>query len=52
MGTALGKVELLELISEALQINRGRHKDWSSVGRSEPVRLGNCYAELAAARSK
>jgi hypothetical protein len=26
MGIALGKVELLELISEALQINEGRHK--------------------------
>jgi hypothetical protein len=26
MGIALGKVELLELISEALQIDRGRHK--------------------------
>ena len=52
MGIALGKVELLELISEALQIDRGRHKDWASVGRSEPVILRNCYTELATARSK
>jgi hypothetical protein len=26
MGITLGKVELLELISEALQIDRGRHR--------------------------
>ena len=39
MGIALGKVELLEVISEALQIDRGRHKEWASVGRSEPATL-------------
>ena len=30
MGIALGKVELLKLISEALQIDRGRHKEFYS----------------------
>jgi hypothetical protein len=39
MGIALCRVELLELVSEALQIDRGRHKEWASAGRSEPATL-------------
>ena len=38
-GIALSKIELLELISEALQIDRGQHKKRASVGRNEPTTL-------------
>ena len=41
MSIALGKVELLELVSEALQIDRRRYngRKWASIGRSESAIL-------------